>query len=276
VERHDDKALIIYTDGSCLAKPRRGGYAYRLVAIDPEGHEVIEDYSFPGFLGATNNQMELMACAEALKHVAGRRPPIPRDWYEKVVIYTDSTYVLDGVYPAEIAWPTNGWLTRDGDPVLNPDLWIDLVREKQRARRVGFRRVEGHKSNPHNKAVDKLAKDAAQRVRAGGALPKRLMPAAPIVRRRTSTRKTDPLSVVMRGQTETVRIVAARPIPGQQHHAYKYEIVRQDSPDFEAVDDAFALNEHAAMRPGHCYEVRFAGQGEGRWIREVIREIQTT
>ena len=27
VELHDDNALVIYTDGSCLQKPRRGGYA---------------------------------------------------------------------------------------------------------------------------------------------------------------------------------------------------------------------------------------------------------
>jgi ribonuclease HI len=65
VERHDDDALIIYTDGSCLPNPRRGGYAYRCVAVDERGHEVILDYSFPGALGATNNEMELLACLAA-------------------------------------------------------------------------------------------------------------------------------------------------------------------------------------------------------------------
>ena len=40
--------LIIYTDGSCVQKPRRGAYAYRLVAADPGGQEVIEDFSFRG------------------------------------------------------------------------------------------------------------------------------------------------------------------------------------------------------------------------------------
>ena len=273
MEPHDDNALIIYTDGSCLAKPRRGGYAYRLVTIDQNGDEAVVDFGSPGSLGATNNQMELIACIEALKHVSSRHSPIPRSSYEKVVLYTDSMYVLDGIYPAEAVWPINGWLTQEGEPVHNRDLWSDLVREKQRFRRVEFRRVEGHRTNPHNKAVDKLAKGAARLVRAGGPVPKRQMPAPPIVRRRTSSRKTEPRSVAMRGQTETIRIVTARNIPGQQYHAYKYEVSRGDSPDFEAVDDAFALNGQVALRPGHTYEVLFARRGEGRWIREVIGEI---
>lgn len=274
MERHDDNALIIYSDGSCLAKPRRGGYAYRFVVIDSEGREVFQDFSFPGFLGATNNEMELTACVAALQHATSRHAPIPRDWYEKIVIYSDSTYVVDGIYQADAVWPTNGWVTRDREPVLSRDLWNDLVREKQRAGRVEFRHVEGHKSNPHNQAVDRLAKAAAQLVRERGPIPRRATSVPPIVRRRTSPRKTQPRSVEMSGQIETIRIVAARAIRGQTHHTYKYEVVTQGSRHAEAVDDAFARNDQMAMRPGHCYEVRVAGRGEGRWIRDVIREVE--
>jgi ribonuclease HI len=106
VERHDDNALIIYTDGSSLARPRRGGYAYRLVSVDPGGAEVIHDFNGPGFLGATNNEMELLACVEALKHITGRHSPVARESYDKVVIYTDSMYVHDGVPRAATVWPS--------------------------------------------------------------------------------------------------------------------------------------------------------------------------
>jgi YD repeat-containing protein len=67
VEYHDDNALVIYTDGSSLQRPRRGGYAYRLVTVDETGEEMTYDYHEPGYLQATNNEMELVACIEALK-----------------------------------------------------------------------------------------------------------------------------------------------------------------------------------------------------------------
>jgi ribonuclease HI len=56
VEIHDDNALVIYTDGSCKNKPRRGGYAFILVAVDEAGLPVTHEYAPPGSLGATNNK----------------------------------------------------------------------------------------------------------------------------------------------------------------------------------------------------------------------------
>lgn len=272
MERHDDNALIVYTDGSCLQEPRRGGFAYRLVTIDAIGEELTLDFNPPGYLGATNNEMELLACIEALKHLTARRPPVQPSAYEKIVIYTDSMYVLNGVNPAQYSWPTNGWLTGEGEPVLSPDLWKDLIRLKHLARRVEFRRVRGHKSNPHNKAVDLLAKDSA-RAAISARLPGRRMLGPREVRRKIGSRNTEPRVVAMRGQLETIKIVVLREIAGRPHHAYKYEIVGDSSPDRGAVDEAFAEDGRVEMKAGHFYEVRFADAGAGRWIDEVIREI---
>lgn len=237
-----------------------------MVWTGEDGEELTDDFKGPGYANATNNEMELMACVEALKAVAGRRSPVPSTAYAKIVIYTDSMYVLDGVYQAEVIWPTRDWLTRENEPVLNPDLWKDLVRLKQRAGRVEFRRVAGHKTNPHNKIVDKLAKESAQ-------LVLREMPSPRTVARKTSSRKTEPRGVAMRGQTETIRVLVVRDIPGQRHHAYKYEVVSEDSPDFQAVDDAFALDGEVELRRAHVYEVRFSASGTGRWIEQVISEV---
>lgn len=266
VELHDDNALVIYTDGSCLQKPRRGGYAYRLVTVDSAGDDVTVDYSGPGFVGATNNEMELWACVEALKHLAGRRPPVPREAYEKVVVYTDSMYVYEGVPRAASVWPRSGWMTSEGEPVMSPDLWKELTRLRQQLGRVEFRKVTAHKSNPHNKAVDKLAKQSARQAN-------REMISPPTARRKTSPRRTEARGIRMRGQTETIRIVARRNIRGRPHHLYKYEVVSKDSPDFEAVDDAFARDGKVELRPLHVYEVRLAEVGKGRWIEEVLREL---
>lgn len=266
MERHDDNALIIYTDGSCLQKPRRGGYAYRFVATDEPGDEVVYDFSPPGYVGATSNEMELTACIEALKHANGRHSPIARTTYEKIVIYTDSIYVQDHVYLAEVVWPTNGWITREGEPVLSPDLWNELIRQKQLAGRVEFRRVQGHKTNPHNKAVDKLAKESAQ-------VANKQMLSRRVARRKTTSQKTVPRSVRMRGQIDMIRIISVRDIRGQRHHAYKYEIIGDQSPDLGAVDDVFAADGEVELAVGHHYEVCFASPGRGRWIQEVLREI---
>jgi ribonuclease HI len=216
--------------------------------------------------------MELLACVEALKALTGRRPPVQPSTYEKVVIYTASMYVLNGVNPAQYSWPTNGWLTRQGEPVLSPDLWKDLIRLKQLARRVELRRVQGHKSNPHNIAVDLLAKDSA-RVAISARLPTRRMLAPREVRRKRSGRKTEPRVVAMRRQLETIKIVVLREIAGRPHHGYKYEIVGDSGPDHGAVDEAFAEDGRVEMKAGHVYEVRFRDAGAGRWIEEVIREI---
>jgi ribonuclease HI len=266
VEQHDDDALIIYTDGSCLSRPRRGGYAFRLVTVDDAGNEVTHDFNPPGRQGATNNEMELTACVEALKLATGRRSPVAGDSYRKIVVYTDSVYVHDNVYNAEAVWPGTRWMTRDGEPVMSPDLWKDLVRFKQRAGRVEFRKVKAHKANPHNKAVDRLAKESARAAAGPMRTPRE-------ARRKTSPRRTERGSVRIRGQVETIRIVARRDISGQPHHVYKYEVVDVASEDFEAVDDAFAPDGKVELRPHHTYRVRF-GAGPGRWIDEVVDEVE--
>ena len=51
MERHDDNALIVYTDGSCKNSPRRGGFAFSLVIAAGEVDE-IHDYNPPRVLGA--------------------------------------------------------------------------------------------------------------------------------------------------------------------------------------------------------------------------------
>jgi ribonuclease HI len=264
MERHDDNALIIYTDGSCLQKPRRGGYAYSLITEDAEGKELPIDYWPPGTLGATIGEMELTAVVEALRTVTGSQSPVPRSSYEKIVIYSDSLYVVDNLYTAEHVWPRNDWLTRENEPVHSPELWRELIRLKRRAGRVELRHVKGHKSNPHNKRVDKLAGQSAE-------LADRSRPTRMVTRKR-SARKTEHRVVPMKGQTEAIRIISVRAI-SPNHHSYRYEVVAEGSEQFGAVDEAFARNDAVALRRAHIYEVRFTESGRGRWIEEMVREI---
>jgi ribonuclease HI len=155
-------AINIYTDGSAFSKPRTGGMGVRLVLVDSDANETIEDYVLDGHVGATNNQMELRACARGLQLACEHHRS--RD-YQRRVVFSDSRYVVDNWRSAIESWPNSGWRTRDGAPVLNVELWKELVGWIVRTgRRVDFVWVKGHAKDQHNRAVDKFAKESAKRV----------------------------------------------------------------------------------------------------------------
>jgi ribonuclease HI len=211
--------------------------------------------------------MELTACVEALRLVTTQHPPVPKSSYQKIVIYSDLALISEGIGAAESVWPDRGWLTQENEPVMNADLWEELVRLKRKAGWVEFRHVKSHRRNPYNNRADALAKESADLAWQPQRTPKK-------VTRKRSSRQTEARVIPMKGQTEIIRIVVVRPIPGRPHHAYKYEVVGEDSPYFEAVDDAFAGND-IAMRRARTYEVRFSeAERGGRWIEEVVREIE--
>ena len=56
--------LYIYTDGSSLPKPRRGGIGIRYIYVDDTEEDVFIDQVLEGHEGASNNQMELLAVIE--------------------------------------------------------------------------------------------------------------------------------------------------------------------------------------------------------------------
>jgi ribonuclease HI len=117
--RRRSPATIVYIDGSSLSSPRRGGVGILFITEGLDGHWLETPYDVPGFTGATNNQMELQACIEALNALARGRAPLDVTRYRKVVFWTDSQYLVDGYASARFSWPRTRWLTRDGNPVAN-------------------------------------------------------------------------------------------------------------------------------------------------------------
>jgi ribonuclease HI len=91
--------------------------------------------------------MELMAPIQALESLT--RPA-------QVHIYTDSTYVRDGVTKWLSRWKTNGWQTATKQPVKNLDLWQRLDTATRR-HEVQWHWVKGHSGHPENERADKLA-----------------------------------------------------------------------------------------------------------------------
>lgn len=100
----------------------------------------------------TNNRMELMAAIRALEELT--RPSVVR-------IYTDSTYVKDGVTSWLPRWKTNGWRTSAKQPVKNADLWQRLD-DAVGLHEVKWHWVKGHAGHPENERADRLAVRGAQ------------------------------------------------------------------------------------------------------------------
>jgi ribonuclease HI len=269
VEDLDENALNIYTDGSSYSSPRRGGAGFLFITADEDGEPVVHEHSPPGWTGATNNQMELQAAIEALDMATGRHSPVdPEAYGRKIVIRTDSQYVVDNFRTALYEWSGNGWVTKTGAPVANARQWKALVKLTRRAARlhkhVEVKWVKGHRKDPHNKRADKLAKRSAQNPGGGT-----IRPAA--VRRKLSPNKVEVGSVRMEGQMETIRVVVDEYLPAPHRcYRYMYEVVNDASPHYQRVDK---ITSDAALRAGHTYVVRVnEDQGNPR-IEELLEEI---
>ena len=255
--------LKIYTDGSCYPSPRRGGIGVRFVGVNELGDEVIDDVELPGFKGATNNQMELYACIAGLREALEYRDLSLVSGFE---IYTDSLYVADNYKSAMFEWPTNRWRNRQDRPVLNAELWKDLVKliRKSSPRRVDIHWIKGHSKDSHNKAVDKLAKKSAKN-------PLNAPLTTVGVRRKKTSKSTEIGSVEMRGQRIRVRIITTEYLRVQGLFKYKYEVISKRSKHYGNVDIIFCAE---VMREGHNYEVRVNKNTGNPTVTKILRELE--
>ena len=152
--------ITIYTDGSSLGNPGPAGWGS--VLLFPDG-KVIE-------LGgrekeSTNNRMEMMASIMALKEVektilrqgsAGQRKTSAK----KIIIHTDSSYLLNGITMWIHAWVKNDWKTKADEDVLNKDLWEILYKVESNLKNkyeVEWVKVAGHAGVHLNERCDAIA-----------------------------------------------------------------------------------------------------------------------
>jgi ribonuclease HI len=225
MEYPEEHALNIYTDGSMLPKPRRGGAGLLFILINEYGSEERDEVVLPGFSGATQNQMELEAVLQGLTMATGRHPPFDPSRYRKIVVKTDATYVALNIGTALTIWSHSGWLTRLGKPVDNAKQWKEIVRlvvlSGKQDKRVMFEHVPGKKS-PTTKAVDKLAKRSATQ-----AASRQLTPHE--IRRKTTDQPIQIGSVPMEGQLMTIRIFKSEFLPLHRLSKYSYEVMSPTS-----------------------------------------------
>ena len=147
------KQVTLYTDGACSGNPGAGGWGAILIYGEHR-----REFS-GGEPQTTNNRMELTAVIEGLMKL---KFPC------RVDVYSDSAYTVNGFLQGLVyCWEKLGWKKADKKPVLNDDLWKQLL-ALTREHEVTFHKVKGHADNPLNNRCDELARGAIDELRMKG------------------------------------------------------------------------------------------------------------
>ncbi|MGE4314678.1 DNA polymerase III subunit epsilon [Acinetobacter sp.] len=134
------QTITLYVDGACRGNPGLGGWGAYIIT-ESEKHKLCG-----GEAETTNNRMELTAAIEGIQFC-------PRD--AKLIIWTDSKYVKQGI----TEW-IHGWKKKNWKDVKNPDLW-KLLDVTCQGRDIEWNWIKGHAGHPGNEMADQLANQGA-------------------------------------------------------------------------------------------------------------------
>ena len=136
-----ENSYSAFTDGSSDNKNplRPGGSAY--IIFDSQGNEVKR--MSKGFMGVTNNKMELLAIVSVVNSL----PP-----NSSVTIHSDSQYSINVL--------SGRWRASENLKVIN--LYRRLVAEKNI--KVTFEWVRGHNGDVYNELCDQMARGEYQKM----------------------------------------------------------------------------------------------------------------
>ncbi|KAL9099545.1 MAG: hypothetical protein Q9187_009482, partial [Circinaria calcarea] len=124
----------------------RGGELFRLELQGPSGDEYTQ----------TSNRAELRAVIAALKFRAWHG-----EGFSRLVIATDSDYIVSGITKWVHSWARNGWRTSQGTLVKNRDLWELLIETVKDRGTNGLQVLFWLIPRELNTVADQLAKEAA-------------------------------------------------------------------------------------------------------------------
>jgi len=147
-----DQPIVVFTDGAAKGNPGPGGWG--AIIVTPAGE--VAELGSRAPLTTTNNRMELTGAIMALSEL--RTVP------GKLAIYTDSTYLIQGIRAWIFGWRKRGWKTATGGDVLNRDLWeqLDALVSARPKGGIEWHYVKGHSGIPGNERVDEIADGMAR------------------------------------------------------------------------------------------------------------------
>ena len=143
-----DYDIEIYTDGACSGNPGIGGWGV-IIYTKINTAEIKTEELFGGSENTTNNRMEMQAIIQSLQKIKNEQD-------KKIVIYTDSKYIQQGITTWIKQWKKNKWHTSAKKPVKNKDLWV-LIDNMITLLNIEWVWVKGHSTNKGNILADQLA-----------------------------------------------------------------------------------------------------------------------
>lgn len=260
----DENALNIFTDGSSYPKKqRKAGVGVCLVWVNAAGNEEYVEYSPPGWQKATSDEMEIEACTVGLQEAIIFLKE--KNHFTRILIFSDSRYVVDNFFKAMYIWPNQKWLGANRMPVENIELWKRLRREvKKCPLKVNIDWVKAHKNNKYNKAADDLAKQSSE-------LPFNKPFSYSETTKKWSDRNTKRGCVLVFGQETKIRIISREYKRRAKTYQYRYEVIDPNDQSYKDLDFAYC-DEYLSRNK--CLHVRFNDEQRRPFILEIIEELE--
>jgi len=259
----DEYALNIFTDGSSYPhKQRAAGVGVCLVWVNEAGDEEFEEYAPPGWQKATIDEMEIEACTvglqEANKFIKDNKQ------FNRVLVFSDSRYVVDNYFKAMNIWPKIRWRGANGMPVENIDLWKRLKKEVNKCPlKVDIEWVKAHKRNIYNKKADKLAKQSAD-------MPFKRPLSHGDTTKKWSGRSTKRGCIPVVGQEIKIRVISREYKRAAKTYEYRYEVIDPNDKSYKDLDFVY-YDEYISRNK--CILVRLNSDQNRPYITEIIEEL---
>jgi ribonuclease HI len=153
-------AAVIHLDESCLGNGREGqnpgGGGGLIEARSANGRIQRRDF-YISAPATTNNRMALAGAVAGLQLLAKKGSRL------KVLMVSDSQYLVRGMREWVPGWVGRGWKRKEG-PIENLELWKALL-ASSRLHDVEWTWVRGHRGHPKNEYANDLAVLAAKEQR---------------------------------------------------------------------------------------------------------------
>lgn len=162
ISRSNCRTVLVRTDGFCSSKqtsPAQGAYGIWYRPTIPNFSFALERCGPTGSrFHHTSSRVELRAAITAVDLRSWKR-----EGFDRVVIATDFLYVVNGATTCIKGWQSRGVLTVEGQPVLNRDLWEELLRSVADANRDNLRVLFWHIPREWNITANELARDGLRK-----------------------------------------------------------------------------------------------------------------
>lgn len=122
--------------------------------------EPIYAYEKLKFQPNTNNKAEIYAIIKGLELIKDNYLLTENFVKDKLTIYSDSAYTINGITSWINGWRTNNWINSKKEKVKNKEMWQTLdamVEYYKRYFDINFVKIKGHSDNKWNNKCDELA-----------------------------------------------------------------------------------------------------------------------